>query len=97
MLKITEKKDNPLCSRKEIKGELTFAAATPSNEAVAKEIATSEKVDGKLVKVKLIHTKFGDRRADVTAYIYDSEASFKNFEEVKKKIKAAAPAEGDNK
>ncbi|MBD3310369.1 hypothetical protein GF351_04065 [Candidatus Woesearchaeota archaeon] len=95
MINITEKKENPLLLRKELKGELEYSAATPSNEQVARQIADSEKADQKLVKIKQIKNIYGQRKAKVSAYIYGSEEAMKSAEERKKKQKGGAqPAEG---
>ncbi|MEM4263711.1 MAG: hypothetical protein QW666_02335 [Candidatus Woesearchaeota archaeon] len=88
MLKITTKKENPLIGRIEIKGELAFQGATPSNDAVQKEIAECMKVDPSVVKVKSIYTAYGETKAVVTAHVYNSKEDLERFEPKKKEPKA---------
>ncbi len=97
-LKLLEKKENPLLSRSEVKGELTFDGATPKEADVKKLLATTTKSDEKLVKVKNIYTHNGHQKADIHAHIYTDEKVMKELEKEKKKKgdkkapKSGAPA-----
>lgn len=84
-LKIIETSEEPLLSRKKIISEIQFTGSIPSNNEVRSKIAASINGSEKLILIKKIHTKFGFKKADVTAYLYETEED-KNFFD-KKKIK----------
>lgn len=94
-IKKTEEK--PLLARKEIEAHVMFEGkATPSNDEVAKAIASELKTDEKLVVVKHIYTAYGSSEADIEAYAYDTEEALKKIEPRKKKEEkkeGEAPAE----
>ncbi len=107
-LEIKEKKENPLLSRIEVSGIVTFAGATPSNEQMAQGIASQLKVDASVVKMKSIYTGFGEQQAKFLAFVYKSkeeldridpkpkkqrEKEQKVIEAVKKAAEEAKPAE----
>ena len=89
-IKITEEKDNPLLSRKEIKADITFNAVTPSNSELAKKIASLTKADESLVKVNRIKAAFGETTAKVEAVVYNSK---KGMEYVERKSRKERKAE----
>ena len=72
-LTIINKKEEPLLSRTMINGILEFEKATPSYQEVIPLIATDLKKDEKLIAIKHIYNLFGDRKAEVLAYIYNDE------------------------
>ena len=86
-LTIKDKKENKLLSRLEVAGDLSFEAATPSNEDVKKEVAKAVGKDEKLVIIKGIYTDYGISTAKVEAYVYNDEAKMKELEEFRKKAK----------
>jgi len=107
-LEIKEKKENPLLSRIEVSGIVTFAGATPSNEQMAQGIASQLKVDASVVKMKSIYTGFGEQQAKFLAFVYKSkeeldridpkpkkqrEKEQKKAEDAKKAAEEAKPAE----
>jgi len=96
MLKIIENKDSPLLSRKELKAEISFEKATPSNAALKSQIAKQLSVDENIIRIRKIDTQFGERRAIVYANIYkkpDMLVKYENKEKKKKDANApAAPA-----
>ena len=107
-LEIKEKKENPLLSRIEVSGIVTFQGVTPSNENMAKSIASQLKVDASVVKMKSIYTGFGEQQAKFVAFVYKSkeeldridpkpkkqrEKEQKKAEEAKKAAEEAKPAE----
>lgn len=101
-LEITDKKENPLLSRTELKGTISFDKATPSNDEVKKEIASKSKADESLVVVKSIYTAFGTAKADFNAYVYKSKKDMveiepKKKEKKEKKPKAEKPPEAQKK
>jgi small subunit ribosomal protein S24e len=92
-LKITEKKEEPLLSRVKLTGEIIFEAATPSYEEVKKKITSSLNCDEKLIVIKNIYTKFGIKKADLFAYIYNNEEAMKRIEPKQKEKKEAKATE----
>ncbi len=87
-LNITDKEEQKLLSRLNVKGRLKFeGSATPSNDQVRELIAKTVGKDAKLIVVKNIYTKYGDASADVVAYVYDNEKKLKELEKVNKKSK----------
>lgn len=56
-----------------IKAALEFEKATPSYKEVASLIATNLKVDEKLMAIRHIYPSFGNKKAEVIAYIYSDE------------------------
>lgn len=84
-LEIKNKKDNPLLSRIEVSGVLTFEGATPSNEQVAQGIASQLKVEPAVVKMKKITTGVGSNQADFTAFVYSSKEELDRIEPKPKK------------
>ncbi|MBU0460188.1 MAG: hypothetical protein KKH52_02090 [Nanoarchaeota archaeon] len=87
---ITEKKDNKLLNRLEVKGTLEFEQVTPSNaklsEALAKEL--NNKLE--LVIVKSIYNEFGQQNGTFFAIIYDSLEAKEKIEMNTKHLKKQA-------
>lgn len=103
-LEIKERNENKLLGRLEIKGNVTFEGATPSNDVIKDVLAAELKADKGLIVVKYIHSQFSHREADFLACIYDSKEKMekiemstkhlrKKAEEEKKKAAEAAAAE----
>jgi len=92
-LKIKEKKEEPLLSRVKLTGEIAFEAATPSCEEVKKKISSSLSCDEKLIVIRNIYTKFGMKKGDLLAYVYNDEKSMKKIEPKQKEKKEAKPTE----
>tara|TARA_Y100000310_G_C20679527_1_gene815095 strand:+ start:63 stop:449 length:387 start_codon:yes stop_codon:yes gene_type:complete len=91
-IEIRSKEKNTLLSREEVLATITFEAQTPSNNDVTKALADNLKSTAEKVVVKSIKTHFGDRNADVTAFVYDSKEKKVEIEP-KKKEKKAKPGE----
>jgi len=92
-VKITQKDEKPMTGRTEVKGTISFQdKATPSNDTVAKDIASQLKVDEKLVVVKHIYTSFGSAEASVEALVYKTEEDLKRFEPTTKAMKLKVEA-----
>ena len=72
-LNIVEKKQEPLLSRTMLKATLEFEKATPSYKEVSALIGTHLKTDEKLITIRHIYNVFGDRKAEVIAYVYSDE------------------------
>ncbi len=90
-LTITSKTEEPLLSRTMLKANVSFEKSTPSYQELASLIASKIKSDEKLVAIRHIYTSFGNRNAQITAYIYKDENK-KNFIEPKVKEKKDAKA-----
>ncbi len=86
-LEITQQGKQPLLSRTEITGKITFQGATPSNEDLKKTIATKLKVDESLVVIKHIYTEFGSQEANIEAFAYDDKKVMAVLEKKAKKQK----------
>ncbi len=95
---ITEKKDNPFLKRVELKGNLVFEGATPSNaqvgEALAKELKAAST---ELVVMKHIYTRFSHQEAEFTAVAYYTPEAKKLTEKLPKKKKGVPGAESEEK
>jgi ribosomal protein S24E len=96
-LQIVEQKMNPLLSRKEIKARLTYDKATPSKDELKKQIASGMKTSADLLVIKHIYPAYGDRRAEVLFYLYDTPESVKKIEGEKKTKKKPAKGAGEKK
>ena len=96
-INITSKKDEPLLSRTELKAALDFEKATPSYKDVTALLAAHLKADEKLIAIRHIYNSFGDKKAEVTAYVYSDENKRQFIEpklKVKKEKKAKAAKKG---
>jgi ribosomal protein S24E len=87
---ILEKKESPLLSRAELIADIEFDKSTPSNTDVAKQLAALNKTEEGLVKIKKIATKFGAKKATVTAVIYTSKEAFDKVERKSRKSRRDA-------
>ena len=72
-LTITNKKEEPLLSRTELKANVSFDKSTPSYKDISSLIASKIKADEKLVVIKHVYTSFGNRNAEVIAFVYKDE------------------------
>lgn len=79
-LEIIEKKDNPLLSRQEVSGVLTFNSATPSNDDVEAALAKQLNVGKDCIRMKKITTHFGGSKADFLAFVYSSKGELEKIE-----------------
>ena len=85
-LNITSKKEEPLLSRTELKADVVFEKATPSYQELASLLASKVKADEKLVAIRHVYTSFGNKNAELIAYVYKDEDK-KKFIEPKLKEK----------
>lgn len=90
-MEIKQKIDQPLLSRTIVNGTVAFDGATPSNDKIAKDIASSMKVDASLVVMKKIQSDFGRSCATFNAVVY-KDAKVKSSVEVKTKRQKDAEA-----
>jgi len=80
-LKIIEKKEMPLLSRKRITIAAHFEKETPKREEVRKAIAKLLGTDEKLTVIRHIYTKFGKREAKIITHVYDDEKEMLRVED----------------
>ena len=73
-LNVIEKEEEPLLFRTMLKATLEFEKATPSYPEVTSFLALHLKTDEKLIAIRHIYNKFGDKKAELIAYIYNDEA-----------------------
>ena len=85
-INIIEKKPEPLLSRTMVKANIEFDKATPSYQEMTPLIANQLKSDEKLVAIKHVYTAFGNKKAEIIAYVYSDENK-KQFIEPKVKEK----------
>jgi len=84
-VEISDKKDNPLLSRQEIRGHLVFDKATPSNDELAAVLARQLNVSVSCIRIKKIETHYGASKADFFALVYASEDALDSIEPAPKK------------
>jgi len=90
-MEIKHKLDQPLLSRTWVSGTVAFDGATPSNDKMAKDIASSLKTEVSLIVMKSIRTGFGKNQATFEAAVY-KDAAAKERAEVKTKRQKEAIA-----
>ena len=71
-VKILTKTEEPLLSRVKVEGEVAFEAATPSKKDVKASVAKSMKKDIGLVEIDIIDTGYGQHKARVVSYVYET-------------------------
>ena len=92
-ISVTSKKEEPLLSRTQVNATLEFEKATPSYPEVTSLLATHLKADEKLIAIRHVYNSFGQKKAEVIAYVYSDESKKQLIEpklNVKKEKKAKA-------
>ncbi len=84
-IRVTEKKESPLLSRTEVTAEMLYSRAPPEKEELKPKLATALSAKENLVVIRKIHTRYGDKKAVISFYIYNNE---KDMEEIEPKQKA---------
>ncbi|MBI4452297.1 hypothetical protein HY637_02630 [Candidatus Woesearchaeota archaeon] len=97
MLSIVEKKEEQLLSRTLVKASMDFEKSTPSYQEAASLLAASLKADEKLVAIRHIYTHFGDKKANVIAYLYADESKKQAIEPKKKEKRGKKAAKAEKK
>jgi len=97
-LNIISEYDNKLLERKDVVAEVDFSGPTPTKSDIAKMIGSKFGAEEKLVAVRSINNQYGEQKAKVNAFVYNSLDQLKKFEEYKEEEKKeeAAP-EGEQK
>lgn len=72
-ISVTSREAEPLLSRTVLKAVIDFEKATPPYPEATSLIAAHLKADEKLIAIRHIYNLFGEKKAEVTAYIYDDE------------------------
>lgn len=92
-IELVKEKEEKLFHRKELLVKLNFDKDTPSKQVVKKELSDHLKLNPELLTLNKVKQRFGERCADVFAYIYKDAASLKKLEVInkKQKKKEAAP------
>lgn len=83
-LKIKTQVPKQFLGRKELVLE-GHAETTPSKAQLKEEIAKMASSPAEMVVIKKVRQQFGKKDFLVDSYVYDSEKSFKEFENTKKK------------
>ncbi len=101
-VKITEQKDNPLLSRKEIKAEVEFDSKVPSREEIRGELSRLAKTDKENMIIIKVNSTFGQKKAIALANVYPNKADIKKVQSASKRLEkqmetkvADAPAPGE--
>jgi len=84
-IKISNKAEQPLLSRTELQGVVSFESATPSRIEIKKKIADALKSDASLITIISIKNYFGQKAARVTAHIYETKEDLEKY--ISKKVK----------
>ena len=94
-IEIAEKREEPLLSRTMIKANIDFEKSTPSYAETTSLLASSLKTDEKLIVIRHIYTSFGDKKAQIIAYLYADESKKQMIEPKlkEKKDKKASKAQ----
>jgi ribosomal protein S24E len=106
-IEVTEKKENPLLSREEIRFRATYEGATPKVQDIRKELLAALKSDEKLTVLDTIKTEYGAKALVGYVKVYADAAGMKiereskarkNFGgEKKEKKKKEAPKKKEEK
>lgn len=86
-VEITKEERNPFLQRTELRGNILFEGATPSNNDLIQRLP---KEDISLVVVKQIITKFGSNKAVFKVFRYDSAEARNKAERITKHLKKQA-------
>lgn len=77
--------ESKLLNRKRVVYEVFSADKTPSKEELKKNIAAGLKIDPKLISIRHLYQRFGQKKSKAIVHIYKKEEDLKNIEKVKLK------------
>jgi len=83
--------ESKLLNRKRVVYEVLSGDKTPSKDELKQNIANGLKIDQKLIRVKHIYQRFGQRKSKAIVHIYKKEEDLKNTEKIKKIKKKEQP------
>ncbi len=86
-LNISHKKENPLLNRMEIDSEVVYDAVTPNYNELLDSLSSKLNKPRELIVIKKVKTLFGEKKADVLAYLYHDAESLTKIEPKKKEKK----------
>ena len=92
-IEITEKNENVLLERTDLKGTVDFEGVTPSNNEVAAAIASNLGVEQGLIVVKGIYTQFSKQNGTFNAVAYKNVAALEKTERITKHLRKKAEAD----
>lgn len=96
-MEILSKKEEKLLDRTFVTAEMQ-ADIPPARDSARQAVASSMKVEPKLVVIKKITPAFGERKVKITSYIYKTEERLKEIEHPKMLAKGKKKAaEGEEK
>ena len=78
-VEVSEKNEQPLLLRNELKGVVTYDGAPPSFVELRKQLASALKADEGLVVVKSLQPVFEMRKSVMEAYVYKSKDAVESF------------------
>ena len=86
-IRILEKKEQPLFYRHEYNIEVDFDNEVPKRRFLREQVSKASKVKENLIIIESIKPRFGEKVADVLAYVYDDEKKLNSFvsEHIKKR------------
>jgi small subunit ribosomal protein S24e len=79
-LKITGDRRNELLKRRELSFTLGYTGSTPSRSEVMGKVCAILSLDEKKVVLDAVKTRFGERRMEGSARVYDDEEMLKKTE-----------------
>ena len=77
---VTERKENPILSRQDVRLDIAFEQQTPSRLELRKELAKNLKADEACLVITQVTTTFGFRTAKGTAHLYKDAESLARHE-----------------
>ena len=92
-IEITQKNENTLLERTDLKGTINFKGVTPSNNDVVIGIASNLGVKENLIVVKAIHTQFSQQNGTFDAMVYKNTEVLKKTEKMTKHLRKIAKEE----
>ena len=84
---IVEEKEDKLLHRKEVLLKADYEKQTPTKDEINKELINVLKSNAEVIKLDVVKQRYGERSADVIAYVYKDKESLKKVEIKNKKLK----------
>ncbi len=89
-VQVTEKNENPLLGRTDVRGTASFEGATPSNADITEVVAKNVGGDPALVVMKHIYTKFSHQEVVFHAVVYKDQLAMEKAEVMTKHLRKKA-------
>jgi len=84
---IVGEKEDKLLHRKEVLLKADYERQTPTKDEINKELINVLKASSEVIKLDVVKQKYGERSADIIAYVYKDKESLKKVEVKNKKVK----------